>query len=101
MESNKAVTVLEELLEADSLKTLGTLTDEQIEAIRMARDALKNHDFSGERHLNAPYIFGMTLCHRRTGAHIGKAYGAVFADSLDDAENIAWEKFGGDLCCEL
>lgn len=101
MERSKAVAVLKELLEVDSLKILDTLTDEQIEAIEMARDAMKDQELLGEQYTKIPYIFCMTLCHHRTGASMGKIFGAVFAENIDEAESIAWEKCGGDLCCEL
>lgn len=47
------------------------------------------------------YFFCMTVCHRRTGAPLGKRCGVVFADSNEDAERIAWEKYGGDTACKL
>lgn len=47
------------------------------------------------------YFFCMTVCHRRTGAPLGKRCGVVFADSNEAAERIAWEKYGGDTACGL
>ena len=47
--------------------------------------------------MKKPYMFGMTLGHHRTGAHIGKICGVVFAENIQEAENIAWEKYGSDL----
>lgn len=45
------------------------------------------------------YFFCMTVCNYRTGEHIGKRCGVVFASSSDEAERIAWEKYGGDFVC--
>lgn len=101
MKRSEAVAVLNELLEVDSLKILDTLTDEQIDAIWMARDVMKDQELLGEQYTKIPYIFCMTLCHYRTGASMGKIFGAVFADSIDEAESIVWDKYGGDLCCGL
>ena len=47
------------------------------------------------------YFFCMTICFHRTGARIGKRCGVVFADSPEDAERTAWEKYGGDAACGL
>lgn len=35
------------------------------------------------------YFFCMTVCHRRTGAPLGKRCGVVFADSSETAERTA------------
>lgn len=45
------------------------------------------------------FFFCMTVCHRRTGAHIGKRCGVVLADSKEEAERIAWDKYGSDNTC--
>lgn len=47
------------------------------------------------------FFFGMTVCHRRTGEHIGKRCGVVLADNEEDAERIAWNKYGNDSTCQL
>ena len=47
------------------------------------------------------FFFCMTVCHRRTGEHIGKRCGVVLADSKEDAERIAWDKYGNDSTCQL
>lgn len=47
------------------------------------------------------YFFCMTVCHRRTGAPLGKRCGVVFAGSAGDAESAAWEKYGSDDACRL
>lgn len=47
------------------------------------------------------YFFCMTVCHHRTGEHIGKRCGVIFVDSKEEAEQIAWEKFGNDATCQL
>lgn len=47
-----------------------------------------------------PYFFCMTVCHHRTGAHIGKRCGVVFALDIDEAECIAWDKYGNDNSCQ-
>lgn len=45
------------------------------------------------------YFFCMVVCHHRTGAHIGKRCGVVFAPDADTAERTAWDKYGGDNTC--
>lgn len=45
------------------------------------------------------YFFCMTVCHHRHGAHIGKRCGVVFASNPDEAERIAWDKYGNDNTC--
>ena len=47
------------------------------------------------------YFFCMTVCHRRTGTPLGKRCGVVFADTSENAECIAWEKYGSDTACQL
>ena len=47
-----------------------------------------------------PYFFGMTVCHPRTGAHIARRCGVVFAESQDTAFELAWEKYGTDNDCQ-
>ena len=47
------------------------------------------------------YFFCMTICHHRTGASIGKHCGVVFASTPDEAEHIAWNKYGNDNACQL
>ena len=47
------------------------------------------------------FFFCMTVCHHRTGGHIGKRCGVVLADTEEDAERIAWEKYGSDTTCQL
>lgn len=46
------------------------------------------------------FFFCMTVCHGRTGAHIGKRCGAVLANNSEDAERIAWDKYGNDATCQ-
>ena len=45
------------------------------------------------------YFFCMAVCHHRFGTHIGKRCGVVFASSPDEAERIAWDKYGNDNTC--
>lgn len=47
------------------------------------------------------YFFCMTVCHHRTGAHIGKRCGVVFASDANEAERIAWDKYGSNNACLL
>ena len=47
-----------------------------------------------------PYFFGMTVCHPRTGAHIARKCGVVFAESQEEALELAWKKYGTDNDCE-
>lgn len=47
------------------------------------------------------FFFCMTVCSARTGAPLGKRCGVVFAKSEEEAENIAWEKYGSDATCKL
>ena len=47
------------------------------------------------------YFFCMTVCHRRTRTPLGKRCGVVFADTSENAECIAWEKYGSDTACQL
>lgn len=47
------------------------------------------------------FFFGMTVCHRRTGEHIGKRCGVVLADNKEEAERIVWDKYGNDTSCQL
>lgn len=47
------------------------------------------------------FFFCMTVCHRRTDKRIGKRCGVVLADNKEDAERIAWEKYGNDASCQL
>ncbi len=47
------------------------------------------------------FFFCLTVCSRRTGAPIGKRCGVVWANSANEAEDIAWEKYGNDSSCEL
>ena len=46
------------------------------------------------------FFFCMTVCHHRTGEHIGKRCGVVLADTKEGAERIAWEKYGNDNSCQ-
>ena len=48
-----------------------------------------------------PFFFTMSETHHRTGAAIGKRVGVVFASDKASAEQIAWDKYGGDACCAL
>lgn len=48
-----------------------------------------------------PYFFCMTVCHHRTGAHIGKRCGVVFASDSEEAERLVWNEYGGDNVCQL
>lgn len=43
----------------------------------------------------------MTVTHYRTGAAVGKRCGVVFAASSEEAEQIAWDKYGNDYTCRL
>ena len=43
----------------------------------------------------------MTVCHHRTGEHIGKRCGVVLADNNEEAERIAEEKYGNDATYQL
>ena len=45
------------------------------------------------------FFFCMTVCNHRTGARIGKRCGVVFASNSDEAERIAWDKYGNDDTC--
>lgn len=101
MEGNEAKGILKELLESNSKIIRDTLTGEQIEAIKVAYNSVMELEHLGDQYLKTPFLFCMTLCHYRTGAHMGKSFGVVFADSEEDAENIVWDKYGGDLSCEL
>lgn len=47
------------------------------------------------------YFFCMTVCHRRTGEHIGKRCGVVLAGNEEEAERFAWNKYGNDATCQL
>ena len=47
------------------------------------------------------YFFCMTVCHRRTGAPLGKRCGVVFANSAEAAEHTVWDKYGSDTACGL
>ena len=47
------------------------------------------------------FFFCMTVCHHRTGEHTGKRCGVVLTDTKEDAERIAWEKYGNDSTCQL
>lgn len=47
------------------------------------------------------FFFCMTVCHRRTDEHIGKRCGVVLANSQEEAEHIAWDKYGNDATCQL
>lgn len=48
-----------------------------------------------------PFFFTLDIGHYRTGQIIGKNTGVVFAESIEQAQQIAWEKYGGDNCCCL
>lgn len=101
MKNCEARAVLKEMLEVDSMKILDTISNEQAEAIRMAYNALENQEVMDELYIKRAFLFCMTLCHYRTGEHMGKVFGVVCADSETEAEKTAWEKYGGDLSCEL
>lgn len=45
------------------------------------------------------YFFCMTVQHYRTGLSVGKNCGVVFAASQEEAEQIAWDKYGNDYTC--
>ena len=47
------------------------------------------------------FFFCVTVCHYRTGEHIGKRCGVVRADNEGEAERIAWDKYGNDAACQL
>ena len=47
------------------------------------------------------FFFCMTVCHRRTDEHFGKRCGVVLADSQEEAEHTAWDKYGNDATCQL
>lgn len=47
------------------------------------------------------FFFCMTVCHHRTDEHIGKRCGVVLADTEEDAERIAQEKYGNDATYQL
>lgn len=47
------------------------------------------------------FFFCMTVCHHRTGEHIGKRCGVVLADNEEEAERIAWDKYGNDAIFQL
>ena len=47
------------------------------------------------------FFFCMTVCSHRTGAPLGKRCGVVFAESTEEAEHTAWEKYGSDTACQL
>ncbi len=47
------------------------------------------------------FFFCMTVCHRRTGAPIGNHYGVVWAGGKEEAEHIAWDKYGNNFTCNL
>lgn len=55
----------------------------------------------GKEPAKKPYFFCMTVCARRTGAAMGRRCGVVMADSSKLAEELAWERFGGDTACKL
>lgn len=47
------------------------------------------------------YFFCLTVCHHQTGEHIGRRCGVVLADSKEEAERIAWGRYGNDFSCQL
>ena len=47
-----------------------------------------------------PYFFCPTVCSHRTGAHLAKKVGIVYASSREEAETLVWEKHGSDISCE-
>ncbi len=47
------------------------------------------------------YFFCMAVTHYRTGKDIGTRCGVVFATSLEEAEKIAWSKYGNDYTHNL
>lgn len=47
------------------------------------------------------YMFGLSVCHRRTCEKISTTLGVVFADNEKDARDKAWAMCGSDLTCEL
>ena len=55
----------------------------------------------GKEPARKPYFFCMTVCARRTGAAIGRRCGVVMADGPEPAEELAWERFGGNSACKL
>ena len=48
-----------------------------------------------------PYFFVMKVCHYRTDEVVAKRCGVVYAENEDDAQEIAWEKYGNDSSCAL
>lgn len=48
-----------------------------------------------------PFFFTLDIGHYRTGEIIGKCTGVVFAEDAEQAERVAWKKYGGDNCCAL
>lgn len=48
-----------------------------------------------------PYFFRMKVSHKRTGEIIAVRCGVVLAENNEEAERIAWDKFGNDLTCGL
>lgn len=51
--------------------------------------------------MRKPFFFCVTICHWRTCAPIAKKCGVVFADNAEAAEQLAWEKHGSDIACDL
>lgn len=47
------------------------------------------------------YLFSITRCHHRTGEHIGRTIGVVYAVSEEEAREMAWDMAGGDNACKL
>lgn len=47
-----------------------------------------------------PYFFCLTVCSRRTGAHLAKKVGIIYAVDREEAETLVWEKHGSDVSCE-
>ena len=66
-----------------------------------AADASVELNSGTEKPEKKPFFFCMTVCHHRTDAPIGKRCGVVFAYSEEEAEEIAWEKYGSNASCKL
>lgn len=73
-----------------------SITPAKLDLLARARHALE-----GNTPTLKPYFFCMTVCARRTGAAIGRRCGVVMADGPEPAEELAWERFGGDAACKL
>lgn len=48
-----------------------------------------------------PYFFKMKVSHWRTGKILAVHCGVVYAANEEEAERIAWVKYGNDYTCGL